>query len=84
MGDDDQSNIFRPSFGALPRWHSTTDGRIATRINTAENPSTTSDKTLVEFGPVTMSFAGMFARRTSYTLRFATQFGLIIFARWRL
>jgi len=44
------------------RWSSTTDGNIATRvrINIADDPSA-SDKHLVNFVLVTLSFAGAFA-----------------------
>jgi len=47
------------------RWHSTTHMRrmslkVNARVNTADDPSTF-DKNLVNFGQVTLSFAGVFA-----------------------
>jgi len=58
-----------------------------TRINTADEPST-SDKNLVNFGPVNLSSAGALEPNDLHAgLRntlFATHFGLIVLPIWRL
>jgi len=62
----------------LVRWHSTTDGRIATRMHALAPPKT--PLRLVEVWYSNPWVLMMTRLRTT----FAMHFGLIVFARWRL